>query len=84
MAVSKLWAVTKNLRQVIEYATNPEKTAKSQFKSSDYQALRTKKKQKKSFSVMVSTAMSQLAVISLSLSKSSMQKQTASKPTMGI
>ena len=40
MAVSKLWAVTTNLRQVIEYATNPEKTAKSRFINPDYQALK--------------------------------------------
>lgn len=42
MAVSKLWAVTDHLDQVLDYATNPEKTEKSQSKYSeaDYQALR--------------------------------------------
>ncbi|MGN0245319.1 MAG: relaxase/mobilization nuclease domain-containing protein [Lachnospiraceae bacterium] len=40
MAVSKLWAVSTNLRQVIDYATNPEKTAKKLYSKSDYQALK--------------------------------------------
>lgn len=42
MAVSKLWSVTARLGQVIDYATNPEKTTKSKSKYSeaDYQALR--------------------------------------------
>ncbi len=40
MAVSKLWAVSSNLRQVLDYATNPEKTGKSQYANSDYQALK--------------------------------------------
>lgn len=42
MAVSKLWSVTARLGQVIDYATNPEKTTKSKSKYSeaDYQALK--------------------------------------------
>ena len=42
MAVSKLWPVTSRLGQVIEYATNPEKTErrKSKYSDEDYQALK--------------------------------------------
>lgn len=42
MAVSKLWAVTDRLDQVLDYATNPEKTekSKSRYSEADYQALR--------------------------------------------
>lgn len=42
MAVSRLWSVTARLGQVIDYATNPEKTTKSKSKYSDadYQALK--------------------------------------------
>lgn len=42
MAVSKLWPVTVRLGQVIDYATNPDKTTKSKSKYSqaDYQALK--------------------------------------------
>ncbi len=42
MAVSKLWSVTARLGQVIDYATNPDKTTKSKSKYSeaDYQALK--------------------------------------------
>ena len=42
MAVTKLWAVKTRLGQVIDYATNPEKTAsniKRQFSTEQYQAL---------------------------------------------
>lgn len=42
MAVTKLWPVTERLGQVIDYATNPEKTEKanSKYSETDYQALR--------------------------------------------
>lgn len=42
MAVTKLWPVTKRLGQVIDYATNPEKTdkSKSKYSDADYQALK--------------------------------------------
>lgn len=42
MAVSKLWPVTARLGDVLDYATNPEKTekAKSKYSDADYQALR--------------------------------------------
>lgn len=42
MAVTKLWSVKVRLAQVLDYATNPEKTTKSKSKYSmaDYQALR--------------------------------------------
>lgn len=40
MAVSKLWAVSTNLRQVIDYATNPDKTSKKLYCERDYQALK--------------------------------------------
>ena len=40
MAVSKLWSVTNNLKKVIDYATNPEKTAADVYTEEQYQALR--------------------------------------------
>ena len=40
MAVSKLWKVTERLGQVIDYATNPEKTVNPEYSSEEYQALR--------------------------------------------
>ena len=40
MAVSKLWSVSTNLRQVIDYATNPDKTSKKLHSEKDYQALK--------------------------------------------
>lgn len=42
MAVTKLWSVTERLGQVIDYATNPEKTSakiKREFSKEQYQAL---------------------------------------------
>lgn len=39
MAVSKIWKVTTRLDQVIDYATNPEKTAAKQYSPEQYQAL---------------------------------------------
>lgn len=39
MAVSKIWKVTVRLAQVIDYATNPEKTAAKKFTPEQYQAL---------------------------------------------
>ena len=39
MAVSKIWKVTVRLDQVIDYATNPEKTAAKQYSPEQYQAL---------------------------------------------
>lgn len=40
MAVSKLWSVRQRLGQVIDYATNPEKTDARLFTEADYQALK--------------------------------------------
>ena len=40
MAVSKLWKVTQRLGQVIDYATNPEKTANPEYTQEEYQALK--------------------------------------------
>lgn len=40
MAVSKLWKVTARLGQVIDYATNPEKTEKRKYSDAEYQALK--------------------------------------------
>ena len=40
MAVSKLWSVTNNLKKVIDYATNHEKTAADIYTEEQYQALR--------------------------------------------
>ena len=40
MAVSKLWQVRERLGQVLDYATNPEKTDSRLFTESDYQALK--------------------------------------------
>ena len=40
MAVSKLWAVRERLSQVIDYATNPEKTDSKLFTEEDYQSLK--------------------------------------------
>lgn len=39
MAVTKLWSVTSRLGQVIDYATNPEKTAATVYTPKQYQAL---------------------------------------------
>lgn len=39
MAVSKIWKVTARLDNVIDYATNPEKTAVRKFTPEQYQAL---------------------------------------------
>lgn len=39
MAVSKLWSVNSRLGQVIDYATNPEKTAAKVYTEEQYQAL---------------------------------------------
>lgn len=39
MAVSKIWKVTARLDQVIDYATNPEKTAAKKYSPEQYQAL---------------------------------------------
>ena len=39
MAVSKIWKVTARLDQVIDYATNPEKTAAKEYSPEQYQAL---------------------------------------------
>lgn len=42
MAVTKLWAVKARLKQVIDYAMNPEKTlkSKSKYSEADYQSLK--------------------------------------------
>ena len=40
MAVSKLWAVTSRLGQVIDYAANPAKTAADNYTEEQYRALR--------------------------------------------
>lgn len=39
MAVSRLWSVSYNLKAVIDYAENPEKTVNPKYTSSQYQAL---------------------------------------------
>ena len=39
MAVTKLWSVKSNLKQVIDYAANPEKTAADVYTEEQYQAL---------------------------------------------
>lgn len=39
MAVSKLWSVKVRLAQVIDYATNPEKTSVKLYTPEQYQAL---------------------------------------------
>ena len=39
MAVSKLWAVKYNLKKVIDYAANPDKTFNPNFSEEQYQAL---------------------------------------------
>ena len=39
MAVSKLWSVSYNLKAVIDYAENPEKTKNPKYTPSQYQAL---------------------------------------------
>lgn len=40
MAVSKIWAVKYSLKTVLDYATNPEKTAKMKYSVEEYQALK--------------------------------------------
>ena len=40
MAVTKLWKVSVRLSQVLDYTTNPEKTANPEYSSEDYQALK--------------------------------------------
>ena len=39
MATSKLWAVKYNLKKVIDYAANPNKTYNPKFSDEQYQAL---------------------------------------------
>lgn len=75
MAVTKLWSVTERLGQVIDYATNPEKTSaniKREFSPEQYQALadviayaKDEEKQSENFMLRVSTAMWRLPVTSL-------------------
>lgn len=74
MAVTKLWSVTERLGQVIDYATNPEKTSaniKREFSSEQYQALadviayaKDEEKQSENFMLRVSTVMWRLPVTS--------------------
>ena len=40
MAVTKLWKITNRLGYVIDYATNPEKTANPEYTLSEYQSLK--------------------------------------------
>lgn len=40
MAVTKLWKVSVRLGQVLDYATDPEKTVNPEYSSEDYQALK--------------------------------------------
>ena len=40
MAVTKLWKVSVRLGQVLDYTTNPEKTANPEYSAEDYQALK--------------------------------------------
>ena len=40
MAVTKLWPVTSNLKHVIDYAANEEKTSANTYTDEQYQALR--------------------------------------------
>ncbi|MFR2599774.1 MAG: relaxase/mobilization nuclease domain-containing protein, partial [Ruminococcus sp.] len=40
MAVTKLWKVSVRLDQVLDYTTNPEKTANPEYSAEDYQALK--------------------------------------------
>ena len=40
MAVTNLWKVTERLGQVLDYATNPEKTANPEYTPEEYQALK--------------------------------------------
>lgn len=40
MAVTKLWKVSVQLGQVLDYTTNPEKTANPEYSAEDYQALK--------------------------------------------
>ena len=40
MAVTKLWKVSVRLGQVLDYTTNPEKTATPEYSAEDYQALK--------------------------------------------
>lgn len=75
MAVTKLWSVTERLGQVIDYATNPEKTSaniKREFSPEQYQALadviayaKDEEKQSENFMLRVSTVMWRLPVTSL-------------------
>ena len=74
MAVTKLWSVTERLGQVIDYATNPEKTSakiKREFSKEQYQALadviayaKDEEKTEREFMLRVSTVMWRLPVTS--------------------
>lgn len=74
MAVTKLWSVTERLGQVIDYATNPEKTSakiKREFSPEQYQALadviayaKDEEKQSVSSMLRVPTVMWRLPVTS--------------------
>jgi len=72
MAVTKLWSVTERLGQVIDYATNPEKTSANIKRDLNSIRLllmlllmqRMKKKQSENFMLRVSTVMWRLPVTS--------------------
>lgn len=88
MAVSKLWAVTSRLGQVIDYAANPAKTAADNYTEEQYQALRdvlayarTKKKPSVNFSLKVSTAIRLQPVTNLYRLNRHTVKKKAYKPT---
>ena len=82
MAVSKIWKVTARLDQVIDYATNPEKTAAKDYSPEQYQALadvlqyaKDEEKTEREFYV---------GGINCNASTASLTNATVSKPITGI
>ena len=80
MAVSKLWKVTERLGQVIDYATNSEKTANPEYNESEYQAL----KDVLAYAKDEEKTEQEFYVTSLLRSKSSTARRTGFKPITGI
>ena len=91
MAVTKLWKVSVRLGQVLDYTTNPEKTANPEYSAEDYQALKDvlayakdEEKTEHEFSVTGSTAMWRWLVTSSLPSRNSSARRTGFRRITGI
>lgn len=66
MAVTKLWKVSVRLGQVLDYTTNPEKTANPEYSAEDYQALKDVLAYAKGFRYYCAAVLSVTAVFAMS------------------